>query len=111
MRKIHNPTTPRILVVELEAADSEKPACELVVPSGPSTHQLQNRLPEDRDAEYGSPIDIVFSENESVGGDIEVDPEILDEPDEDSPDQEDVKVIEKLPAPSNIGDKSASQQG
>ena len=103
VRKAHDSTTPRTLVVELETADVS------VVPSGPSKHQLQNRLLEDLDAEYGSPIDIEFCETESVGGDIN--PDILDQPDEDSPEPEDVKLIVKPPAPSNIGDKSASQQG
>ena len=79
-----------------------------VVPSGPCTHQLQNRLLEDRDAEYGSPIDIEFCETESVGGDIN--PDILDQPDQDSPEPEDVKVIVKPPAPNNIGDKPASEE-
>ena len=63
------------------------------------------RRPGGPDAEYGSPIDIVFSESESIGGDI--DPDILDEPDEDSPEPEDVKLIVKPPAPSNIGDKTS----
>ena len=104
VRKVHDSITPRTLVVELETADVS------VVPSGPSKHQLQKRLLEDLDAEYGSPIDIEFCETESVGGDINLD--ILDhyQPDEDSPEPEDVKVIVKPPAPNNIGDKPASEE-
>ena len=65
-------------MVELETPASEKTASKPVIPSGPSSHQLQQeRLPGDPDAEYGSIIDIVFSENESDGSDIEIDPEYL----------------------------------
>ena len=35
---------------------------------------------------------------------------ILDEPDEDSPEPEDVKLIVKPPAPSNIGDKPSAHK-